>query len=104
MYLKRYGFTTSNKNRVQIFTFPKVEMRDIRIERADQRAFGDGEEEVSLYSLSVDVQLRYIDEVSMQNVTMIRGFGFTFRNVDMFNLSAFNVIQSVGGIQVYCSQ
>ena len=38
----------------------------------------------------------------MQNVTMIRGMGFSFRNVDRFNLSAFNVIHSTLGIHIYC--
>ena len=52
----------------------------------------------------VDVMLRYVDDVFMQNVTMIRGQGIRFRNVYRFNLSAFNVIQSVLGIYVFCTK
>jgi hypothetical protein len=125
MYLARYGMFELNNNRIQLFGFPKIEMRDILIDPVDldkERIDSDTHDQhhtfLAMTGLPVDpeslplpeldrlaypndISIRYAADVSLQNVTMIRGSGITFRNVGRFNLSDVNVIDCAVGISFF---
>ena len=115
MYFGRYGFAEMNKQRIQIFAFQKLDMRNIRIDGSNYESHNKEDTATTntetnevpevgrLQSeIPVEVGLRYVENVFLHNVSMFHGGGIGIMNVDSLTATALNVIDSEIGINFFC--